>query len=301
MRRLGVVLTAFVALVLSLSGTAQAGGSKPPPVKYPVILGHGLGGFDELFGVVDYFWGIPGALRDEGHTVFITEVPSFNSIQVRGDILIDQIEEIRAITGKSKVNLIGHSMGGLDARYAAHVLGSSKIASVTTMGTPHRGAPGPDILMMVINGIDVGGLTSSIVNALADVFGGYVTNGNPNLPQDAIAAITNLTTSYLYNWNKQFTNAPGVYYQSYSGASVYSISLDPLDAVMWTLSLLFGFERNDGLVGVNSAGWGNVRNLYLDANHMDEVNQLFGSTGLLGLNAKGLYKDIVRDLQKRGY
>ena len=299
--RKAVLMVALIATLVAFAGPAQAGGSKPPPpAKYPLVLGHGFLGFDAALGIIPYFWQIPEAVRQDGHTVFATEVSSFNSIAVRGEQLIDQIEEIRAITGKSKVNLLGHSMGGLDARYAAHVLGSTKIASVTTMGTPHRGAPSADLASLVLQG-DFTGITPALLNALAAVFGGFVTNNNLFLPQDATAALINLSTPFLNQWNQQFTNAPGVYYQSYTGNSVLAISLDPLDALMAVTSVLFLFEPNDGLVGVNSAKWGNIRNMSLNANHMDEVNQLMGSTGLFGLNAKGLYKDIARDLQQRGY
>ena len=288
------------AMIAAHAGHAMAGGSKPPPAKYPVILAHGMGGFDKLIGTVPYFYRIPGAVRDAGHTVFTSEVSSFNSIAVRGEQLLDQVEEIRAITGKSKVNIIGHSMGGLDARYVAHVLGSGKVASVTTMGTPHRGAPIADLGMLILNG-DPTGITTSLLNAVAVIFGGVVTNGDLSLPQDMAVQLENLSSPFLNAWNQQFTNASGVYYQSYSGTSVFNISLDPSDALLAITSVIFGFEPNDGLVGLNSSGWGNQRNLRLNANHLDEVDQVLGSTGLFGLDARGLYKDIARDLQKRGY
>ncbi|MCB0218491.1 MAG: triacylglycerol lipase [Chrysiogenetes bacterium] len=301
LRKFALAVLLCAAIIAAHAGHAMAGGSKPPPpAKYPVVLSHGFLGFDELLGVVPYFYRIPEALRDEGHTAFTTEVSSFNSIAVRGEQLVEQIEEIRAITGKSKVNLLGHSMGGLDVRYAAHVLGATKVASVTTMGTPHRGAPGPDILVQILEG-DPTGISPALLNALGTVFGGYITNGDLSLPQDATTAVINLSSPFLYQWNQEFTNVPGIYYQSYTGSSVFNISLDPLDAVMAVASVLFLFEPNDGLVGVNSAKWGNQRNMNLNANHMDEVNQLLGSTGLFGLDARGLYKDIARDLQKRGY
>src|SRR5262249_50239320 len=76
--------------------------------KYPIVLEHGLAGFDELFGVYEYWFLIPEALEDGGATVFVTEVSQFNSTEARGEQLIDQIEQIVAITGKPKVNLIGH-------------------------------------------------------------------------------------------------------------------------------------------------------------------------------------------------
>src|SRR5262245_21807231 len=52
--------------------------------KYPIVLEHGLGGFDALFGVYEYWFGITDALRDGGATVFVTEVSQLNSTEARG-------------------------------------------------------------------------------------------------------------------------------------------------------------------------------------------------------------------------
>ena len=300
MKRTLTILFAVLTLVLSAQGSAQAGGSAPPPTKYPLILSHGFSGWDKLFGVLDYFYGIPSDLKGQGYKVYVSEVSSFNSIQVRGDQLLKQAENVIAITGKPKVNILGHSMGGLDARYVAHILGSAKVASVTTFATPNRGTVVADVAAIFINDRTGSGLSGAVINALAFIFGSAL-SGSTALPQDLVAGITNLTTPFVTNWNKTFTNATGVYYQSYGGSSVYNVSLDISDAVLWTTSLLFGFEANDGLVGVNSTGWGTVRNLKLNANHLDEVNQLFGSTGLFGFDAKGFYRGWAGDLQKKGY
>ncbi len=64
----------------------------------------------------------------------------FNSTEVRGEQLIDQIETITAITGKPKVNLIGHSHGGLDVRYVAAVR-PDLVASVTSRRHARTRAP----------------------------------------------------------------------------------------------------------------------------------------------------------------
>src|SRR5512132_2071968 len=76
--------------------------------KYPIVLAHGLGGFDQLFGVLDYWFDIEDELEDGGATVFVTSVAPLDTPQARGEQLIGQIETIVAITGKPKVNLIGH-------------------------------------------------------------------------------------------------------------------------------------------------------------------------------------------------
>src|SRR2546429_2157498 len=131
--------------------------------QYPIVLAHGAAGFDSLLGVVDYWNGIPESLALDGAWVFVTEVSSFNTSEVRGEQLITQLEQIRAITGKPKVNLIGHSQGGFDVRYVAAVR-PDLVASVTTIGTPHRGAQIADYLdANFLNG----GFTQEVIANLA--------------------------------------------------------------------------------------------------------------------------------------
>ena len=91
-------------------------------------------GFDSLLGI-DYWYGIPSALRRDGAQVYITEVSQLNTSELRGEELLAQVEEIVAISGKPKVNLIGHSQGGPDIRYVAGVR-PDLIASVTSVGAP---------------------------------------------------------------------------------------------------------------------------------------------------------------------
>lgn len=79
--------------------------------QYPIVLVHGLFGFDSLAGV-DYFYGIPHALTRDGATVYVAQVSATNSTEVRGEQLLSQVETVLAATGAAKVNLIGHSHGG---------------------------------------------------------------------------------------------------------------------------------------------------------------------------------------------
>src|SRR5690242_2830511 len=64
--------------------------------KYPIVLAHGLTGFRQLFGVVDYFFGIPGDLRSSGAQVFVTQVTAVASAEERGEQLLQQVEFIAA-------------------------------------------------------------------------------------------------------------------------------------------------------------------------------------------------------------
>lgn len=75
---------------------------------------HGMAGFNRVgtdtLGL-DYWYQILPDLARNGGNVWATRVSPFNSTEVRGEQLAQQVEEIIAITGKPKVNLIGHSHG----------------------------------------------------------------------------------------------------------------------------------------------------------------------------------------------
>src|SRR3546814_3519247 len=106
---------------MALAGQAHAAtGSGYTTTKYSIVLAHGMLGFDSLLGI-DYWYGIPSALRRDGAQVYITEVSRLNTSELRGEELLAQVEEIVAISGKPKVNLVGHSHGGPTVRYVAGV------------------------------------------------------------------------------------------------------------------------------------------------------------------------------------
>src|SRR5512147_2132436 len=171
MRRLAVRIAALVAFFALAAPRPAAAfclfNCDYTKTKYPIVLAHGLGGFDQLFGVLDYWFGIENALEDGGAKVFVTSVAPLNTPQERGEQLIDQIETIVAITGKPKVNLIGHSQGGLDIRYVAAVR-PDLVASVTTVGSPHKGAALADYLRANVSN---GSFTESVLSFFADSLG----------------------------------------------------------------------------------------------------------------------------------
>jgi triacylglycerol lipase len=119
------IIRTSVAVALTVAATLPSrhaeAASTFTKTRYPIVLAHGASGFRQLFGVVDYFFGIPSNLRSGGATVFVTQVSAFGSVEQRGEQLLQQVEFIAASTGAGKVNLIGHSQGGLDARYVMAV------------------------------------------------------------------------------------------------------------------------------------------------------------------------------------
>lgn len=277
--------------------------------KYPIVLAHGLGGFDELFGVYDYWFGIPNALRDGGAKVYVTEVSQLNATEARGEQLIDQIEQIVAISGKPKVNLIGHSHGGLDVRYVAAVR-PDLVASVTSVGSPHKGADLANFLRANVQG---GSFTESVLSFFANSLGTLLglLAGTSN-PQDAIAALDSLTTAGLTTFNAQYpqgvptsacgsgaSTVGGIRYYSWSGTGVLTNVLDVSDGPLGLTSLVYS-ESNDGLVGRCSSHLGSViRDNYFH-NHLDEVNQILGLVSIFESNPTEVFRAHANRLKNAG-
>ncbi len=308
----GIAAAAVFAAVLVAAPAAHAfcwWNCSYAKTKYPIVLAHGLGGFDELFGVFEYWYGIPGALRDKGATVFVTEVSQLNATEVRGEQLIDQIETITAITGKPKVNLIGHSHGGLDVRYVAAVR-PDLVASVTTVATPHKGADLADYLRDNVEGGSFSeGVLSYFAESLGVVLG--LLSGSTN-PQDAVAALDALTSDGLAAFNASYPQGVpatscgegaaavgGIRYYSWSGTGVLTNLLDISDLPLGLTSLFYS-EANDGLVGRCSSHLGDViRDNYFQ-NHLDEVNQILGLVSIFESNPVTLFKNHANRLKNRG-
>jgi triacylglycerol lipase len=277
--------------------------------KYPIVLEHGLAGFDELFGVYSYWFGIVDELEDGGATVFTTTVSQFNSTEARGEQLIDQVEVITAITGKPKVNLIGHSHGGLDVRYVAAVR-PDLVASVSSVATPHKGAALADYLRAnVQNGSFTQSVLAYFANSLGTVIG--LLTGHTN-PQDAVAALDSLTSAGLATFNAHYpqgvpttacgqgaATVNGIKYYSWSGTGLLTNALDVSDAPLG-LSSIFYPEANDGLVGKCSSHLGTViRDNYFQ-NHLDEVNQILGLVSIFESNPTTLFRAHANRLKTAG-
>lgn len=120
--------------------------------KYPVVLVPGFFGFKVLgFGPIHagkYFRGVERRLRERGIPVGTAYIGLINGVEDRAKRLKAEIDRLYP-TGK--VNLIAHSTGGLDSREMICRLGmADRVASVTTIATPHRGTPVADSMQFAI-------------------------------------------------------------------------------------------------------------------------------------------------------
>ena len=277
--------------------------------QYPIVLAHGLYGFDSVFGVVDYWYGIPSALRDGGAEVYVTSVSQLNSPEARGEQRLAQIETLLALTGTSKVNLIGHSHGGFDVRYVAAVR-PDLVASVTTVGSPHAGA---DLADFIDENVEDGSFTETFLTTLAEFGADLIAllSGASN-PQDGVAALQSLTTGGAQAFGQAYPGGlpssscghgpeyeGGIYYYSWSGTGHLTHALDLSDAMMAISSLVYD-DANDGLVGRCSSHFGRVIRDNYFFNHLDEVNQVLGLTSWFESNPKTVFRAHANRLKNLG-
>jgi triacylglycerol lipase len=302
-----IVLAALLSALL-ISPAAWATGYTQ--TKYPIVLVHGLFGFDNI-GPVEYFYGIPEALRSGGAQVYVSQVSAANSTEVRGEQLLVEIQQILAATGATKVNLIGHSHGGPTARYVASVR-PDLIASVSTVGGVNKGSPVADVLLGIAppNSISRSALTS-VTNGLADLIS--FLSGAPNLPQNSIAAAQSLSTAGTARFNAAHpegvptsacgsgaATVNGVHYFSWSGGQPATNILDVSDPFLVLTSFAFAGASNDGLVGTCSSHLGTVIRDNYGMNHLDEVNQTLGLVNIFETSPVTVFRQQANRLQGLG-
>jgi triacylglycerol lipase len=242
---------------------------REPRLRHPIVLAHGVLGFDQiqLAGRRHvYFRGVPERLRIMGVEVHRPRVPAVASVEIRAQKLA---EAIRALPAK-KVNLIAHSMGGLDARYAIVRLGlADRVASLTTIGTPHLGTPLADLGMSLLGGL------RRLFKRLVD-----------------LEAFHDLTRERIAAFNGEIRDAPQVAYASVV-AQGDRAGMNPL---LWASHLYLNecAGANDGVVPVASQHWGEVVR-EVQADHWAQVG--WSSS----FDAPALYEDLARELRGRGF
>ncbi|UIJ60410.1 alpha/beta fold hydrolase [Amycolatopsis acidiphila] len=75
-----------------------------------------------------------------GPVVSFSYSPLVGKVQTAAARLADQIEQLCVISGEQQVDLVGHSLGGLIARYYVQRLGGhTRVETAVTIGTPHGG------------------------------------------------------------------------------------------------------------------------------------------------------------------
>ncbi len=293
-----------------------------PP--YPIVLAHGFFGFDDFAGIdfINYFFGVLDDLNEAGETeIYITTVDPFADSTTRGLDLLAQVEAIQRESGYARVNLIGHSQGGLDARVVASMR-PDLIASVTTVATPHRGTIVADVVLELVRDDRLQDAIDALVRLIGAAL--YDTVGNETSVFDALRQ---LSSDGGDAFNARYPDVEGLPYYSIAGRSArttavrepcrsgeapefldrWNIYTDPLDPLLSVPGAIvteraFGGEVNDGLVSATSARWGRFLGC-IPADHLDQIGHLVGDSPGFGNGFDHLrfYRDLVAFLRAEGF
>ena len=233
------------------------------------------------------FGHIADVLRESGYTVYTANTDGFGSIENNAAQLKAQIQDILKTEDIDKINIIGHSKGGLDSIYMIRELDmADSVASLTTLCTPHRGSS----MASKIYGLPrwITKFIAFWINFWYRIFG----DKNP----DALTVCRQLRLSS----DDDLPVPEGVYCQSYSATMEKS-----RDDFLLTIPLLFsrhwGEAVSDGLVTPESAKYAEYRG--------DCIEESLSHGELVGLTLKkkklrkvyAFYLNMCRDLSERGF
>ena len=300
-----VMLILALLFVVGSLNTVQASYTK---TKYPIVLVHGISGFDNLAGLINYFHTVPYNLRRSGAKVYVASVSAFNSSEERGSQLADYLMTLP----ESKFNLIGHSQGSPTSRVAAALI-PHKIASVTSVNGANLGSRVADVALGLLPN---GSVSRSLAVRVADGLGSVINflSGNNN-PQASLDSAITLSTAGSIALNNALSNkglsgscrsinenvnigGHNIKMFSWSGTARFTNMFDISDYALVATGLAFGSERNDGLVSECSSKLGKVIYSRYHMNHIDAVNHLFGIRGWT--NPVSLYRGHANRVKNRG-
>jgi triacylglycerol lipase len=306
MKKLALLVTATLLAMVGCAPSDEAPSDDDPAAsgeeaftarasRHPIVLAHG---FDASTSNRWSFFQVEDKLAADGHVVHSAEVSPYKGVPARAAQLASHVDEAqrkcraRAGCDARKVHIIAHSMGGLDARYLVSKLGyGDRVASLTTISTPHRGSRIADVLLKIIPDDH-----AKAVNALASLWGRTFTDRELADDSDVRAALTSISEKdTAESFNRDVKDDARVTYLSYAGVSNVSGVPNPKDYdacegriatrlgirdfMDLTLVPAAGFvahgaelRPNDGMVTVESAKWGKFMGC-VPADHLDEVGQ----------------------------
>ncbi len=270
----------------------QRSGERVCAAKYPILLVHGVFFRDTKF--FNYWGRIPGELQANGAQIFYGNHPSAASVSESAEYIKTRIDEILEQTGAAKVNIIAHSKGGLDCRYAISKLAiADRVASLTTVNTPHRGCLFADHLLTIISP-DIKNGVAKTYNLTLKKFG--------EADADFLAAVNDLTDESCRRLNSELTLPEGVFCQSVGSVMVRATGGKfPLNFSYHLVKYFSG--ENDGLVSEDSFSWGEKYTLLRASgkrgiSHGDMID--LNRENISGFDVREFYVNLVKDLKQRG-
>lgn len=261
--------------------------------KYPILLVHGI--FFRDFEKLNYWGRIPEELEKNGATIYYGNHSSSLAIKDSAEELANRIKQIIKETGCKKLNVIAHSKGGLDTRFAIANLGMDKyIATLTMINTPNHGCLFADYLMNKA--------PEKLKKRVASGYNFTLKKLGDKDP-DFIAGVTDLTNPKTEKINKQMPMSDKVYYQAY-GSILHRASGSTLPFNLAGAFIKNFDGPNDGMVGVESFPINKDFTLIETTNqrglsHGDVID--LNRENIKGFDVREFYVQLVKNLKDKGY
>lgn len=260
--------------------------------KYPILMVHGI--FFRDWQLVNYWGRIPASLIRNGASVHYGSQQSARSVPDCAAELRETILSVLAETGAEKVNIIAHSKGGLDSRYAISRLGMDEhVATLTTINTPHKGCDMVDYLLEK--------LPDSLAQFIAKRYNRIFSRLGDKSP-DFMAGVLDLRASRAAKYDEEMPDSPLVSYRSVMSVMSSARSAGfPLNIGYLLIKRLNG--SNDGLVWEESAKHGAYTLIETPGrrgiSHGDVIDLM--RENISGYDVREFYVKLVSGLAKEGY
>ena len=260
--------------------------------RYPVLMVHGI--FFRDWQFLNYWGRIPRALKKNGAHIFYGDQQSSRSVADSAEEIKEEILAILKETGAEKVNIVAHSKGGLDSRYAISKLGlEDYVSSLTTINTPHRGCHFVDWIL--------DNCSPKFIASVANRYNKIFRKLGDEAP-DFLAGVEDLRASACVTFNESVPDSPKVYYQSSMSKMKYPWSAGfPLN-ISWFLCRKYDGE-NDGLVCIDSAKWGHFLGLrtagWRGISHADMID--LTHKNIKKFDVAEFYVQLLANLKEKGY
>ena len=261
--------------------------------KYPILLVHGI--FFRDFEKVNYWGRIPEELVKNGATVYYGNHSSSLAVKDSALELANRIKEIVKETNCEKVNIIAHSKGGLDTRYAISNLGMDKyVATLTMINTPNHGCLFADYLITK---------APKLLKKQVSTSYNFTLKKLGDKDPDFIAGVTDLTHQETEKLNEEIKQSKNVYYQAFGSVLKHPISGGfPFNITNAYVKQFDG--KNDGLVGIESFPLDDNFTLIetpyrRGISHGDVVD--INRENIKGFDVREFYVQLVKDLKDKGY
>lgn len=261
--------------------------------KYPLLLVHGV--FFRDSEKLNYWGRIPAELERNGAVLYYGDHQSALSVEKSALEIAERVRVIVEKTGCGKLNVIAHSKGGLDTRYAISKLGIAPyVASLTTINTPHRGCNFADHLLSKI-APSVQSTAAAAYNSAAKVLG--------DTEPDFMSAVKDLTASACADFDRELTVPDSIFCRSIGSV------LKKRTGGKFPLNISYPMVKkhdgqNDGLVSVDSFAFGSSCRILVNEgdrgiSHADMID--LNRENIDGFDVREFYVKLVADLKNRGF